>query len=108
MTAVFAFMQVNVGAKYLKEILILAITLIVPIFFWAVAQRLKNIGIQQMWCVLLLVPVINFLLLSGCFICPEGYLQTKKLDRAGKVSVGIIVILTIILLIACIIGLTRG
>lgn len=82
----------------MKEILVLAIALILPVSFWAVAQRLKNIGVQQKRCVLLLVPLVNFVVLSACLICPERYWETKKLDSIGRVSAGAIVVLIAVLL----------
>lgn len=79
----------------------------IPISFWAVAQRLKNIGAQRKWCILLLVPVINFILLSGYLTRPEGYWETKKLDSTGRISAGAIVILVTVLLGIGMIGLRR-
>lgn len=108
MATVFGLMLVCAGRKYMKEIFILAITLILPIFFWAAAQRLKNIGMKQTWCTLFLVPLINYFLLSGCLVCPKGYWETKKLDRAGRVSAVIIAILTAVLLLVGMSGLARG
>ena len=106
--AVFGLMLTNSGSQHLNEILILAFALIVPISFWAVAQRLKNIGVQQKRCVLLLVPVLNFFVLSGCLICPQGYWETKKLDRTGKVSAVIIAILTVVLIAVGIMGMAKN
>ncbi|MCK9228641.1 MAG: hypothetical protein PHT96_13455 [Syntrophorhabdaceae bacterium] len=108
MTALFGIMLVNTGGKHLNEILVLAFALILPISFWAVAQRLKNIRIHRMWCILILVPVINLFVVSGCLICPERYWETKKLDSTGKITAGIIVVLTIVLLVVGITSLARG
>ncbi|MDD3847307.1 MAG: hypothetical protein PHC90_13240 [Syntrophorhabdaceae bacterium] len=100
---VFALMVVSTQGKRMNEICILAFALIVPISFYAVVQRLKNIGAGQKWSLLVLIPLLNLPLLIGCLICPEGYWNTKKLDLTAKISTGIIACLAGILLIICLV-----
>jgi len=61
------------------------------VLFWllsliAVYYRLKNIGVNPAWCVLMLVPVLNLFIGFFCMICQEGYAETKKLDGPGRVT----------------------
>ena len=51
-------------------------------------QRLKNIGNSGWWSVLLFVPLANIFLGLRCLVCPAGYADNKRLDRAGKIMTG--------------------
>ena len=67
--------------------------LLITITFWilmfaAVFFRLKNIGMNPWWCLLLFVPIANLVVFFRCLAYPEGYADTKELDVAGKVIVG--------------------
>ena len=71
--------------------------LFTAILFIPVYYRLKNIGMNPWWCLLMLVPIANLFLGVRCLIFQEGYADTKKLDTAGKVisyiALGIFVLL---------------
>jgi len=51
--------------------------------------RLQNMGSNPLWCVLLIVPIVNFFITIPCLIAPAGYAYTKKLDQTGKIIVWI-------------------
>ena len=59
-------------------------------------QRLKNLGYSGWWSILMFVPLANILVGLRCLICPMGYADTKKLDKAGKIVSGVVVALFIL------------
>ena len=67
-----------------------AIVLIPPLF---AQSRLKNIGMNPLWCLIMLIPIVGVLIHLRCLILPEGFADTKKMDTAGKVIMGILVAL---------------
>ncbi len=99
--AMFGFMMVSTEGKRTNEICILALALIVPILFCAVAQRLQHIGVEKKWFFLVLVPPLNLIILIACLIRPEGYWDTKKLDSTAKISIGVIACSVGILSVIC-------
>lgn len=67
-----------------------------------VSMRLKNIGMDPWWCLLLLVPLVNLFVGVRCLVAPEWYEDSKELDRAGKVLVGLLVVpLAVMLVFMC-------
>lgn len=48
------------------------------------------------WALLTLIPIANLFLAARCAICPEGYADTKKLDRSGRILASI--------MIGCVVG----
>ncbi|MCW0217276.1 MAG: hypothetical protein OJI67_03035, partial [Prosthecobacter sp.] len=64
-----------------------AIVLIPPLF---AQSRLKNIGMNPLWCLIMLIPIVGVLIHLRCLILPEGFADTKKMDTAGKVIMGIL------------------
>ena len=52
--------------------------------------RLKNIGMNPWWCLLLLVPIANLLVGFRCLVFQEGYQDTRKLDTAGRIMTYIV------------------
>jgi len=69
-----------------------------------VAYRMKNIGVSRWYLLLFLVPVINgfFTLAISIYtlLAPEGYAQTRKLDKPVKIILWILlgfVVLSILL-----------
>lgn len=58
---------------------------------FVVVQRLKNMGYSGWWSVLIFVPLANLLVGLRCLICPAGYADTGRLDRAGKILTWIVV-----------------
>ena len=53
--------------------------------FLLVQYRLINIGLSQWLALIVIIPVLNFLLLSMCAALPEGYKDNRKLDLYGKI-----------------------
>ena len=76
--------------------LVLGIALFALIYF-----RLKNIGMNPWWCLALIVPILNLLLLIRCLVMPEGYADTKELDAVGKVAT-YVAIAAFALLVVCV------
>ena len=56
---------------------------------WIIAQRMVNTGYSPWWCVAIIVPILNILVVIRCIACPEGYADHRTLDTAGKVIVGL-------------------
>lgn len=54
--------------------------------------RLKNIGMNPWWALGLVIPILNIFIGVRCLAFQEGYADTKKLDTAGRVIVGIILL----------------
>jgi len=50
--------------------------------------RFKNIGVSPFWTLTVLIPYFNFITGLICLICPEGYRDHRKLDRAAYFIVG--------------------
>ena len=63
-------------------------------------QRLKNIGWNGWLALLGLIPVVNLVVSIPSAICPEGFAANKKLDRAGKILAGILVVSIVLLVVA--------
>ena len=64
------------------------------------SSRLKNIGRNPAWCLLLLVPLLGLFVTVPCFLLPSGYQQHRKLDLAGKIVAGIFVALLVLVFIS--------
>lgn len=56
-----------------------------------VSSRLRNIGSNGWWCLLMLVPIANLIVGLRCLAMPEGYRDHRTLDTAGKVVIGLFV-----------------
>lgn len=69
--------------------LIMLATFAVSIYL--TVQRLKNIGAHWAWVFALIVPFLNIYLAWRCLACPEGYVDHKQLDTAGKVVTGLFI-----------------
>lgn len=69
---------------------ILGSIIALPVSFWIVSSRLKNIGYSPWLSILMLVPLANLWLGVVCIALPEGYADHKKYDTAAKVIVGLI------------------
>jgi len=54
-------------------------------------SRMKNIGMEPAWSLLMLIPVVGLLPHVRCLIFQKGYEETKKLDRTGKTLCWIVV-----------------
>ena len=60
------------------------------LMFVLVVARLKNIGASTWLALLLIVPIANLYVIFRCFVEPEGYQNTKELDRAGNIVASIV------------------
>lgn len=85
--------------------LIVTIVFLIASFF-PVYYRLKNIGMNPWWCLAMLVPLLNLLVGVRCLVFQEGYADTKKLDRAGKITSVIVLMLFILIVGAIIVSVT--
>jgi len=47
-------------------------------------QRLANVGMNRLWVIGTLVPVVNLWLLQRCVAYPGDYVNRRKLDQSGK------------------------
>lgn len=56
-----------------------------------VASRLRNIGSNGWWCLLMLIPIVNIFVGLRCLAMPEGYRDHRTLDTAGKVVIGLFI-----------------
>lgn len=82
------------GALFLLLLVLLFVLTVILVY-----QRFKNIGRNPWWCLLMLVPVLNLLVVVPCLVLQEGYADTKKLDTGGKVIACIILGFVILYLI---------
>lgn len=56
-----------------------------------VFYRLKNIGMNPWWCLLMFVPIANLFLVVRSLVFQEGYQDMKKLDKTGRIITYILV-----------------
>jgi uncharacterized membrane protein YhaH (DUF805 family) len=63
----------------------IALLIVVVGSFFPVYYRLKNIGMNPWWCLLMIVPIANLFVGVRCLVFQEGYQDTKKLDKAGMI-----------------------
>ncbi len=82
--------------------------IIMGVLTWfLIVNRLRNIGMNGWWSLLLLVPLANLYILIGCIMWQEGYQDTKKLDIAAKIIAAILIglfILTVVSIVVPILG----
>lgn len=66
--------------------------------------RLKNIGANPWECLLCFIPIVNFIIYARCFIYQERYVDSKKLDSAGRrgliIFFGVVGVIALFLVIA--------
>jgi len=72
--------------------------------FILVVNRLHNIGKSGWLSLLIIVPIANLFVGIPCLIFPEGYQDTKKLDTAGKVIVGILIGLGVLAVVGLVVS----
>ena len=53
--------------------------------------RLRNMGSNLWWSLLVLVPAANFYILVKCLVCPKGFRDTDKIDLAGRIIAWLLV-----------------
>ena len=70
--------------------------------------RLKNIGMSPWWCLLLIVPVANLLVIGRCLVCQEGWADTRKLDVPGKIALTILLGFFGLLLVVALIAIVAS
>jgi len=116
------YLGIMIGLAIVQNVLLVAVgladstgagTLLVALFFMVVSfipvyYRLKNIGMNPWWCLLMLVPIANLLVGIRCLVFQEGYVDTKKLDTAGKVITYIVLGLFILVIVAVVIAVMRS
>ena len=71
-----------------------AVALIVPVLSFVAGiviavLRLKNMGYSGWWVLGLIVPILNLIVAVKLIAAPEGYAVNKTLDTPGKVIVGL-------------------
>jgi uncharacterized membrane protein YhaH (DUF805 family) len=88
------------GTEAGPAILVIAVIGSIALSLYVVVQRLKNMGYSGWWSLLIFVPLANIFVGLRCLICPQGYADTKKLDTAGKVVTGIVVVLFLLFVLA--------
>lgn len=90
-----SMMQVGISSKTsgsgVVTLLSLAV-MVVPIVF-----RLQNIGKSVWWSVLIFIPLANIYIGALCLFAPQGYEQSKQLDKPAKIILGIIIGLIVII-----------
>ncbi len=60
--------------------------LLMPVIYY----RLKNTGMNPWWCLALWIPIVGWYIWFRCLFYPEGYSETKKMDKPAIVSLIII------------------
>ncbi|MEN3941976.1 GYF domain-containing protein [Prosthecobacter sp. SYSU 5D2] len=98
--AFLATMTQNQDAMAGFVILILVVVASVVTVF----QRLKNIGMNPWWCLLMFIPIANLFIGFRCLACQEGYANIGRLDTAGKIIAWIFGLLLLLMVFA--IGVT--
>ena len=56
----------------------------------------------------MLVPIANLLIGIRCLICQEGYADTKKLDKAGKITTYIVLAIFLLVLVSVVLYFALG
>jgi len=84
------------GVVLITTIFGLVVTIVLAV------QRLKNLGYSGWWTIGLIVPILNILVGLRCLAAPEGYADHKTLDTAGKIIIGLIIGLFVLVVVAAI------
>ncbi|RMF86877.1 MAG: hypothetical protein D6741_21325 [Planctomycetota bacterium] len=82
--------------------------LIVLVQLVLMAQRLQNIGWSPALAFLSLVPVAGAVIGLALLILPEGYADTKRLDTAGKIVLGLVLGFIGLMLLVIVLALAAG
>ena len=56
---------------------------------WVCLMRIKNLGISRWWLLWMCVPVMNIVAGYRFMFCPEGWGDTRTLDKKGKIALGL-------------------
>lgn len=78
------------------------------VMIYLIVQRLKNLGYGGLWVLGIFVPILNLIVLVRCLAGPEGYADHKTLDTAGKVIVGLILGLFVLVIGLVALGAAMG
>jgi len=73
--------------------------LVLIIDFVLTVSRLQNMGRSGWWSLLILVPFANLYIGLVCITFPKKYQETKELDTAGKIIMGISIALIVLMLL---------
>ncbi len=84
------------GVVLVTAIIGLVVTIVLAV------QRLKNLGYSGWWTIGLIVPILNILVGLRCLAAPEGYADHKTLDTAGKIIIGLVIGLFVLVVVAAI------
>jgi len=89
-------MPLGIGfvGMFLMPVVGLPITVLILIIvtFFLHAARLQNIGINPWLALLMFIPIGNIVVLYWCSVYPEGYEDNKKMDTAGHILGGLLII----------------
>lgn len=99
-------LQVATAAMGVPDMSILVLILVVALWITLAVYRLKNIGRNGAWAILIIIPIANLLVTIPCLMCPEGYQDTKKLDMVGKIIAGVIFGVLVLMIIGIIIAVS--
>jgi len=93
-----------IGAEAAVFLLIPLVLVYFGALLWIIAQRMVNTGYSPWWCVAIIVPILNILVVIRCIACPEGYADHRTLDTAGKIIVGLFFAMFALLIIGAILA----
>lgn len=79
----------NSYMTYLSEIIWLIFA------FTFTVGRMRNIGMNPWWSLLLLVPFVNFIQFVICLIRQNGDIKPQKLDKVGKILLIMVLIISL-------------
>lgn len=71
------------------------------------SSRLKNIGRNPAWCLLLLVPLLNLFVIAPCLLLPPGYQDYRRLDTAAKMIAWLLVAALVVCLMMLFVELRK-
>ena len=57
----------------------------------AACLRIKNIGMSEWLCLLMLIPIANIFIGYWCCVLPPGYWNSKKLDTWSIVIIALLI-----------------
>jgi hypothetical protein len=63
---------------------------------WVCLMRIKNLGISRWWLLWMCVPVLNLVAGYRFMFCPEGWGDTRTLDKKGKIALGLFIALILL------------
>ena len=79
------------GTAGIAEAVILVAVINFVITILISVKRLKNLGHSGWWVLGLFVPILNIVVSVRMLAAPEGYADHKTLDGPGKVIIGVLI-----------------